>query len=73
MVLRFRHGRLLEGGENALYGLKLSEVSTHVLKRKIITFLGETYAFDCDVYILSVVFATAFRLWYFICCWFSYL
>ncbi|XP_074625452.1 basement membrane-specific heparan sulfate proteoglycan core protein-like isoform X6 [Acropora palmata] len=25
MVLRFRHGRLLEGGENALYGLKLSE------------------------------------------------
>lgn len=33
MVLRFRHGRLLKGGENALYGLRLSEVSTHVLKR----------------------------------------
>lgn len=33
MVLIFRHGRRLEGGENALYGLKLSEVSTHVPER----------------------------------------
>lgn len=29
LVLRYRHGRRLEGGKKGMYGLMLSEVSGH--------------------------------------------